>query len=137
MLTLGVAAGDELGKVVVAPPVLAQKHQLRGLGGILRVGDPDIDPDEGLDARRHGRLVELDHGEQVALVSDGAGRHASLPHPFHQRFDAHEAIDQRVFGVQAQMDEGRRHGVRVSAFGQADSRLDFPAGLDSGSRHPH
>jgi hypothetical protein len=110
VLTLDIATRHQAVEAVVALPVLAQQDQPEGLGGLLLVLDPDVAADDGLHSRRHGGAIELHHGEQVALIGDGAGGHAGLGHGLDQGFDAHDPVHQGIFRVQAQVDEGSRHG---------------------------
>ena len=64
-----------------------------------------------LHARAERRAIELHHREQIVLVRDGDGGHALRCRRVDQLVDAHDAVDQRVLGVQAQMDERRGHAV--------------------------
>ena len=50
-------------------------------------------------------LVELHHGEEVALVRERDRRHARLGDRGHQFGHAHDAVEQRILGVQPQMHE--------------------------------
>ena len=53
-------------------------------------------------------LVELDHREQIALIGEGHGRHAGRRDGRHQARHAHDSVDQRVLGVQPQVNEFRQ-----------------------------
>ncbi len=65
-----------------------------------------------LDARTQRRLVELHHREQVVLIGDGDGRHALRGGSRDEIVHAHDAVDQRVLGVQAEVDEAVADMVR-------------------------
>jgi hypothetical protein len=66
----------------------------------------EIDADDRLQAGRHGGTVELDHGEQVALVRDGNGRHALCGGFPDQRRDPDRTVGQGIFRVQVEVDKG-------------------------------
>ncbi len=100
VLALQIATGDESGEVFVTGVVTAQQHHTVGTAGIVRVLDPDIDTDDGLDALGHTGAVELHHAEQVDLVGNGHRRHAGPGHCLGQGFDTHDTVHQGVFAVQ-------------------------------------
>ena len=53
------------------------------------------------DPRRLRFLVELHHGEKIALIGQRNRRHAPGSDSGHQFRYAHDPIDQGVFGVQS------------------------------------
>ena len=55
--------------------------------------------------------IELHHREQIVLVGDRDRRHAELRGTLDQLRDAHHAVLQRKFGVQAEVDENRWRDV--------------------------
>ena len=65
---------------------------------------------DGLDAGFFGCLVELDHAKHGAVIGDGQGGHAHLFGAPDQLLDIREAIEQRVFGMDMQVD--KRHVCR-------------------------
>ena len=72
----------------------------------------EIDADDGLHAGVLRGTIELHHREQIALVGKRDGRHARRRNRLHQAGnafafagDAHHAVDQRVLGVQMQVNE--------------------------------
>ena len=58
--------------------------------------------------------IELHHREQIVLVGDRDRRHAERGGALHQLRDAHHAVLQRKFGVQAEVDESGRTAWRAS-----------------------
>ena len=110
LATVDVGPADERREVAVAALIHAQQRDTARLGALAALGHQQVDADDGLHAARHGIAVELHHREQVHLIGDRHRRHAGLGHRLHEFRDAHHAVDQRVFGVQAQMDEGG-HGA--------------------------
>ncbi len=91
--------------------VLTKHHQAEGLLGGTITAEPEIRSDYRLDAGRLRSTVELDEGENVALLGDGTRRHAGFAERLHQRRDANGPIDERVLGVKMEMHEGRAHGA--------------------------
>ena len=87
--------------------VLAQQGQARRLTIFVRVGDPDVGADDRLHAARQRRLVELHERRDVALIRDRARRHVPLGDGVDERVDAQQAIDERIFRVDAQVNEAR------------------------------
>ena len=85
------------------------------LGGCAFAGaQQDVHTDDGFDAVLQAFAIELHHREQIVLVGDRDRRHAERGDAFHQLRDAHHAVLQREFGVQAEVDESSgRHGARV------------------------
>ena len=71
-----VAGRDQPDQVPVAFLVFAEQHQvvvaLRiGPVSVTLSGDVHLAADDGLDALRRGRVIELDRAEQVAVVGHG------------------------------------------------------------------
>ena len=99
----GKRAPDRLPKLLEVHRAAPQADQrFEDLAGPV---DAQVDADNRLDAGSDRLLVELDHAEQVILVSQGHGRHVVASAAFHQLRNAHGAINERVLGVQVQMDE--------------------------------
>ncbi len=61
-----------------------------------------FNPDDRLDPRSRGCLVEVDHAVHTAMVGEGDGRHAHLLDALDQLLYIAEAIQQGVFGVDVQ-----------------------------------
>jgi hypothetical protein len=58
-----------------------------------------------------GGHVEVDGSVQISMVRHGHGGHFQLLHTLHERVDAHGSVEERVFGVQVEMDEGIGHSA--------------------------
>jgi hypothetical protein len=80
------------------------------VGSVAR-GDVRLDPEDGLDAVRPCLLVEGDRAVQVAVVGDRDGVHPEFFDPLDELVDAVAAVEQRVLGVQVEVDEA---GVSVN-----------------------
>ena len=50
-------------------------------------------------------LVKFNRPKQIAVIGDRNGRHFEFSRLFHQFFHSNSAVQQRVFGVQMQMNE--------------------------------
>ena len=86
------------------------------------VGERELAADDRLDRRPGlgGGLGELERGEEVAGVGQRHRRHAGGGAELGQRLDRHGAFEQRVGGVQAEVDESRLgHGRDRSSRGAA------------------
>ena len=106
VLVFEVAFRDQARDVQVAVVVLAQQRHAVRLRLLVVVADPRIDADDRLDARTQCRAGKLDHREQIALIGQRDRRHVHPGDRLHQRLDPHNTVDQRVFGVEAQVDVG-------------------------------
>ncbi len=71
------------------------------------VRDPHVAADDGLQARAARRLVELDEAERVGQVGKSQRGHPVAHRRGHRVVDPDRAVDDRVFAVQPQVDEGR------------------------------
>ncbi len=101
----------------IAPALIGfrEQHEVEsaGAGGAGRPleaitgRDVRFDSQDRLDAGSAGRAVELDGAEEVAVIGDGHRVHAQLGHPIDQAADAVAAVEERVLGVQVQVDELR------------------------------
>jgi hypothetical protein len=76
----------------------------------LFVRQQHINAEDGLDTCTHRGFVKLDQPEEIIEVSNGNRGHSNLFDRFHQRLDADGAVDQGIFGVEAEVDEWG-HGV--------------------------
>ncbi len=113
-----VGPGDQPDEVVVALQVFRQDHQvavvplarlfLAGAGGHV-----ELAPQQGLDPRGLGLLVEIQDPEEGAVVGDGHRRHAVSLGLGQQVFHPDGPVQQAVGGVDMEMDEFRvGHGSR-------------------------
>ena len=111
--TLELGDGGQPAQVAVALHVLGQQdqvaHSLLVLGAAVLDGPRrhvSLHADDGLDAGRHGLLVELQPAEHGAVVGDGHGLHAVLGGLLQEGINADGAVEQAVLGVHVQVNEG-------------------------------
>ena len=113
---------DDVHEVDVALVVFGQQQHVVELRlAVARKGcvggEVDLAAEDGLDAvlgtlapvRAAGDLcveVPLGAAVHVAVVGDGAGRHAELPGALGHIFEARNTVEQRVFRVVVQVDKG-------------------------------
>jgi hypothetical protein len=89
----------------VAGPVLHQQDEpARALVARVRL-HADLDTEDRLDARLARRAVELDRAEEVADIGDRQRRLAIRSGRRDDAVDAQRAVDDRVLGVRAQVNE--------------------------------
>ena len=105
-----VGHGGERPEVAVALGVAGQEDQVVGdplaaVGAPLGTGDVGLEPDDRLDARFLGLLVEIDGSEHVAVVGHRHGFHARGGQPLHQILHADRPIEERVERVQMEVNE--------------------------------
>ena len=115
---LEIALGDELAEVLVAPVVLDQEDEMEvvDLVGRPRLlveaalgGDVALAAEDGLDPLGLGRLEELDRAEDVAVVGHGHGGHVVLVGGHDEGLDLEAAVEDGIFGMVVEMNEGRFH----------------------------
>ena len=106
LLAFLIAATDQPGQVAIAGQVLTQKHQP---GRFTLALYPNLDPGDRFDPGPQRGLVEFDQSKQVAHVGHCDRRHSGSSDLLDQAFDADQPIHQRIFGMQAQVNEIRRH----------------------------
>ncbi len=88
-----------------ARAVLAQQRAACRVAILARLGKPHVGADDRLHAALERELVELHERRDVGLVGDRARRHALFGRGVDERVDADDAIDERVFRVDPQVDE--------------------------------
>ena len=110
MLVGAIGAREPVAELQVTYAGSAQEQGAVGLVAVGFVGDPDIAADQRLEPLAARSLVELHHAEEVGQIGQREGRHAVRRRGGHRVVDADDAVDDRVFAVQAQMDELRLHG---------------------------
>ena len=88
-----------------------------------------VDADDRLHARGLRGLEELHHREQIALVGERDGGHLRRRDRIHQpghafafALNAHHAVDQRVLGVQVEVNEHARHRLDLERISGNDWR---------------
>ena len=125
---LQVAERDELLQVAPALVGLGQQRHVAGplaAGDVLLVlqaagGEVDLAAEDRLHPRLLAGLVELDRAEQVAVVGHRHRRHPELLRLGRDLLGPGHPVEERVFGVQVEVDEGVGH--------RAGGTLDAEAG---------
>ena len=79
------------------------------------VGDVDLAAEDGLDAFVPRRLVEVDRAGERAVIGERDGRHLELGGALREVRDPAGPVEDRVLGVDVEVDEGR--------FGHGESRI--------------
>ena len=114
---VGVAGGHELDEVVVTLGVFRQQHQVvRRFAGAAALGQAaagrhvDLAPEDRLHAAL-ARVIVKDHRrEHVPVLGHGHRRHLERGRLIEHLVDAAGAVEQRILGVQVQVDE-LSHGL--------------------------
>ncbi len=107
VVALEVAEARQLDQVGVALVVGREQRQMRValLLGAPVVGDVDLAADHRLDARPLGGLEELHRPGHRAVVGERDGRHLELGGPLDEVRDPAGAVEDRVLGVDVEVDE--------------------------------
>ena len=141
---LDVAVGRELDQVSPARFVAGQQYQVEtAVGDALGFLEPAVgrfrpdvgrhvrlDPQDGLDALLPAGLVEGDGAEQVAVVGKGDRVHAEAGDPVHQGLHPVASIEQRVLGVEVEVDEVRCHARMLRIHAALGTSNRFAPGVD-------
>ena len=136
VVALEVAERRELDEVAVALVRLGEQRQVRVA---LRlpvpvVRDVHLAPEERLDAHLAALAVELDGAGERAVVGERDGGHLQLGGPSGQRGDAASAVEDRVLGVDVEVDERRLgHRTPIIETRAASRRSRRPARRAAGS----
>ena len=109
ILVGAISPGKKLGQPQVSAMRLAQQKETVRLVAVCLVLEPDVASDDGFHPAGARLLIELDHAEDIGKVGDRERRHRVLRRRLHGLVEANNAIHDRVFAVQSQMDERRRH----------------------------
>jgi hypothetical protein len=109
------AARQQRRKVEIADPILHEQDEPRArlLAGIRR--HADLGAEDRLDSSGARRAVELDRAEQVAEVGDRERALAVGGGGGDGVVDPERAVDDRILGVRAQVDEGHAVDSRERA----------------------
>ena len=109
---LGVARRHQLDQVVIALVGLGEEHEVvrrlarrAALGAPIARRDVDLAAEDRVDPALARLVVEDDRREHVAVLGDRHRRHLQLDRLVEQFFDPAGAVEQRVLGVQMQVDE--------------------------------
>jgi hypothetical protein len=87
---------------------LNQHHDPRQSQGIYtQTFQENFSAQNGLNTLAAGSLVKLDGAKQIAQVCDGQGRLLIVSRSLHHIVNATGGIDDRKFGMEAQMDKHR------------------------------
>ena len=128
VVALEVAERGELDQVRVALVRLGEDGQV-GVALLLPVavvGDVDLAAHDRLDPLLPGLALELDRARERAVVGERDGRHSELGGPRSECRDAARTVEDRVLGVDVEMDE-----VGLGHWGLHSTRalggLDFSA----------
>ena len=117
-----VAFGDEFGEVFEAGVIGGEEGEVGGAfaaGDFLFVvhregGEVGLTADDGVDdgglffvlSFCLGLLVKLDSTEEITVIGHGDRGHAEFGDAVHQFVDPHRAIQERVFGMEVEVDKG-------------------------------
>ena len=133
--------GRQLDEVLVAGLVFGQKDQVMinvaaPRGGLLvepAAGrDIDLAADDWLDALLARLPVEIHRPVEHPVVRDGQRGELQLTRPLHQTVQAARPIEQRILGVQVQMNKvGVRHEYKLPPAVRAEQERDQRCGYAS------
>src|SRR5207244_6194651 len=130
VVALEVARRGELDQVPVALVRLGEEREVR-VALRLRapvVGDVDLAPDERLDADLLRLAVELDRAGEAAVIGERHGGHLELGRAGGERGDAARPVEDRVLGVDVEVDERRSSQGESSVALAQDRTTAAPVG---------
>jgi hypothetical protein len=110
VLIVAVGARQPVAKPQVTRGGGAQQQRPEWLVAVGFVADPDVATDDRLESLAARRLVELHHAEDVGQIGQRQRRHRIRLCCRHCAFEPGYAVNDRIFAVQAQVDELRLHG---------------------------
>ena len=115
VVALEVAERAELDQVRVARVVGGEERQVRVAlrQRLAVVDDVHLAAEDRLDALVGGRLVEVDRARHRAVVGERDGGHLELGRLPRERRDPARPVEDRVLGVDVQVDERRGHGKAI------------------------
>jgi hypothetical protein len=113
ILAFEVAARYQPREVVEARDILGDQREQRRFRTLAPAVEPQVRPDQRLHARPLGLAVELHHRKEVAVIGECDRGHPGGSRRLHQLRHAHDAVHERILGVQSQVDEGRAAGWGV------------------------
>jgi hypothetical protein len=96
---------EQFAQIQIAAPILDQQQQTRRLLAVVRIGDPDVAAGNGFDPFAAGFLVETDETERVAEVGESERTLTVFGRGLDDVVKTHDAIGNREFGVDAEMNE--------------------------------
>ena len=144
VVALEVAEARELDQVPVALVVGGEQCQVR-VALLLRaaiVGDVDLAADHRLDAGALRRLEELHRAGHRAVIGERDRRHLELGRPRDEVRDPAGAVEDRVLGVDVEMNKRRVSHARWTPYGSVLTpserrRIPSPQRAGRSWRQPH
>src|SRR5690554_5638208 len=109
MLTKLPGTGDQFDNTFVALIVHRQQRKQSGLGLAVIAGQPKVGPHYRLDAAALQRFVELNQAIKITLIGNATGRHSLLKQTLGQRLNTNQAVGERIFRMQPQMNKVNAH----------------------------
>ena len=107
----GEGAGEQFAQAQIAVVVFNQQKGAEGCVGAVGIFDAYVCADDGFDARSAAGFVEFHQAEPVHQVADAECGQTFRQGFFYQGLQAHRAVGDGVFGMQAQRDvNGIGHG---------------------------
>jgi len=110
VLIVAVGARQPIAQPQVARGRGAQQQRPERLVAVGFVADPDVAADDRLESLAARRLVELHHAEDVGEVGQRQRRHCVRLCCRYCAVEPCDAVNDRIFAVQAQVDKLRLHG---------------------------
>ncbi len=110
----------DLYQVAVALLVLGEHEEMVvsvAIGGsaldvvIVFLADVEFAADDGFDVILVRRIYEMHRAENISVIGHGDGGHAEFFDALAKFFDVASAVEQRIIGVEVQVDE-LGHGAR-------------------------
>ena len=142
MKTVEMRLGNELHQVSISRLILGQQREV--IGRIAHRCRPICDrtgrhvsfaTNDRLDAGARRFLVKFDRAEEISVIGDGDRRHLEFLRFFHQLLHPHRTIQERILGVQVEMNEGITGHRTHYKLGQRNN-VKFTRERDSSSREP-
>ena len=100
-----IGAGQQLAQVQIPGLALAQQQQAGRLVAVFFVFNGDVTADDRLHASSTRTLEKFHRAKQIGVVGDRQRRHVVRRRLGHRIVDAHDAIGDGKFRVQAQVDK--------------------------------
>ena len=111
ILVAAVGPGQQFAQAQVTLVVLRQQQYAKRVVAVGLVAQQQVAANDRFDAFATRRLIELDHAKDVAEVGQCQCRHAVGFRRSYCVVDAHNAIDDGIFAVKAEVNERRLHSA--------------------------
>ena len=130
MKSIEMRDGDHLHKVAVAGFVLRQQGEM--IGGVALVRGPvlhltrghvSLASDDRFQPSFRRFLVKFDRAMEIAVVGNRDRRHPKFLRLFHQLLHPHRAIEEGVFGVEMEVNEGIGRHPHRHKHGTSDAQI--------------